>query len=389
MAVPGAPAALAALHAEGASRELSHLWAGAVRAAERGLPCTAKTRGDIVETAAALKGDAEAAGVLLPGGEAPAVGQRLPQPALARTLRELAADPGGFYTGAFAERAVAELRAMGAPFSGEEWALCGEVTPQPAITGSYGGGRTIHQTPLPTPGWMVLHQAALLNGRLGDLPWLGDEAIHLFAAAARLSFADRVERCSSDTEVWREALTAESLAEQWARISSGDLPRGYAGAADGDTTYLTAVDAEGRAVSLIHSLAFTFGSKTTLPGTGVLLNNRLGRGAYLIEGHPNAVQPRRRPLHTLNAWLVTDEADRLEHVGGTPGGDGQVQWNTQLLSHLIDHGLDPQAAVDAPRFTIHPGSDADVLGQPDELRAESRLGAETLAAVRGRGHEVR
>ncbi|MFF0794205.1 gamma-glutamyltransferase [Streptomyces spiralis] len=388
VAVPGAPAALAQLHATGGSWELSRLWERAARAAEAGLPCTAKTRGDIADTAAALRQDAGAARALLPKDRLPDVGQRLPQPDLARTIRELAADPAGFYTGAFAERAVTALRDAGAPFSGEEWALCGDVVPQPAVTGSY-AGRTIHQTPPPSPGWMAVQQAALCDGRLGGMEWLGAEAVHLLASAARLSFAERVERCGSDSDTWRESLTPEAIAAARKRIALGDIPRGYARAADGDTTSMVAVDAEGRAVSFIHSLAFTFGSKTTVPGTGVLLNNRLGRGAYLLPGHPNGVQPRRRPLHTLNAWLVTNAAGELEHVGNTPGGDGQVQWNTQLLSHLLDHGLDPQTAVDAPRFTVHPGSDADVLDQPDELRCENRLGGGVLDALRARGHAVR
>jgi gamma-glutamyltranspeptidase / glutathione hydrolase len=386
VAVPGAPAALAALHAEGGSRELAALWERAARTAEFGLPCTAKTRSDISDTAAAL--DADASRVLLPGGRLPAVGERLPQAELARTVRELAADPGGFYSGAFAERAVAALRDAGAPFSGEEWELCGDVTPQPAITGGY-AGRTVHQTPPPSPGWMMVQQAALCDGRLAGMEWLGAEAVHLLASAARLAFAERVERCGGDSDTWRESLTPEAVAVARKRLALGDVPRGYARAADGDTTSMVAVDGEGRAVSFIHSLAFTFGSKTTVPGTGVLLNNRLGRGAYLIPGHPNGVAPRRRPLHTLNAWLVTDAAGELEHVGNTPGGDGQVQWNTQMLSHLVDHRLDPQAAVDAPRFTVHPGSDADVLGQPDELRCENRLRGGVLDALRARGHAVR
>ncbi|WP_407565837.1 gamma-glutamyltransferase [Streptomyces sp. 184] len=387
VAVPGAPAALAALHTAGATRGLDALWAPAARAAEGGLPCTAKTRRDIAEEAQLLSADPDALRNLLPAGRPPAVGRRLAQPDLAATIRTLAADPAAFYTGAFAERAVAALRAAGAPFSGDEWALCGDVTPQPALSTGY-RGRTVHQTPPPSPGWMALQQLALCDGTLGGLAPLGTDAVHLLASAARLSFADRVGRCASDTGVWRETLTPAAVAAARERLARGEAPPGAAGPAEGDTTSMVAVDAEGRAVSFIHSLAFTFGSKVTVPGTGVLLNNRLGRGAYLIPGHPNAVRPRRRPLHTLNAWIVTDAAGRLEHVGNTPGGDGQVQWNTQLISHLVDHGLDPQAAVEAPRFFIHPGSDADVIGQPEELRCESRLGAEVLAGLRERGHEV-
>ncbi len=101
------------------------------------------------------------------------------------------------------------------------------------------------------------------------------------------------------------------------------------------------------------------------------------------------MRPRRRPLHTLNAWLLTDQAGRLRHVGNTPGGDGQVQWNMQLISHLADHGLDPQQAVSAPRFTAFPGSDANVIGAPAELRCESRLGDAVLAGLRQLGEQVR
>ena len=156
----------------------------------------------------------------------------------------------------------------------------------------------------------------------------------------------------------------------------------------GDTTSTVAVDAEGRAVSFIHSLAFTFGAKFTVPGTGVVLNNRLGRGAYLLPGHPNEVAPRRKPLHTLNAWIVTDQAGAVRHVGNTPGGDGQVQWNMQLLSHLLDHGLDPAEAVSAPRFTVFPGSDADVLGAAPELRVEETLAESVRDELSAAGHRV-
>jgi gamma-glutamyltranspeptidase/glutathione hydrolase len=149
------------------------------------------------------------------------------------------------------------------------------------------------------------------------------------------------------------------------------------------------VDADGRAVSAISSLAFTFGALISVPGTGIALNNRLARGAYLLPGHPNALAPRRKPLHTLNAWIATDRAGRLRHVGNTPGGDGQVQWNMQLLTHLVDGGLDPQQAVSAPRTTVHPGSDADALGTPETLQCETRLGADVLAGLAERGHVVR
>jgi gamma-glutamyltranspeptidase/glutathione hydrolase len=388
VAVPGAVAALASLHRSGASRDLTDLWEPAAAAAERGVPCTAKTRGDVRLHADALAGDAHVAEALLPQGRLPDVGQRLVHADLARTIRQVAADPRSFYLGELAERAVSALVVGGAPFSGEEWAGMWALEPEPAVVGRY-SGRLVHSTPLPTPGWMVLQQAAICDDWLAGLPWLDAEAVHVMAGAARAAFADRVGRCGSDSEAWRETLSEDEVAAARERIAFDLVPTGFVGAADGDTTSVVAVDREGRAVSLIHSLAFTFGACISIPGTGVLLNNRFGRGAYLQPGHPNEAAPGRKPLSTLNAWLVTDEAGALRHVGNTPGGDGQVQWNMQLLSHLLDHGVDPQAAVDAPRFTVYPGSDSDVLGRPEELRCESRLGEQTVERLRQRGHDVR
>lgn len=388
VAVPGALAALSTLVERGATRELSELWVDAIRAAENGVPCTAKTRDDIATHAGMLIQDPDAARTMLPGGVVPRVGQPLRHPELAATLRRLAKDPAEFYTGSLAEQAVHVLCSSGAPFTGDEWAAGAQVQAEPSLQRSY-RGHTVHQTPLPTPGWMVLQQAAICDGWLSGLPWLDAEAVHVLAGAARIAFADRRQHCGSDSDAWQGCLDAGAVAAARDRIAFDGAPVGHAGTPDGDTTSVVAVDREGRAVSLIHSLAFTFGARMSVPGTGVLLNNRLGRGAYLTPGHPNEVRPRRRPLHTLNAWIVTDAAGELRHVGNTPGGDGQVQWNMQLLSHLLDHGCDPQQAVDAPRCTVFPGSDADVVGSDEELRCESRLGPQVLQRLGQRGHHVR
>ncbi|MGJ6126155.1 gamma-glutamyltransferase [Mycolicibacterium sp. Y3] len=389
VAVPGALAALRALHGGGATRSLPELWEPAARIAENGLPCSERTAGDVRSAAQAVAADPGLSDIYAPQGVPVAVGRRLPQPALAATIRTLAHNPGSFYTGEFAERAVAALHAGGAPFSGDEWAVGARVTPEPALTGRYAGA-LLHQTPLPTPGWMVVQQAALCDGVLGATEWLSAAAIDRLARAARLSFADRFALCGSDNH--RDGVdyirTAERLDAQRRDLDGRTEVRGRIEVAAGDTTSTVAVDADGRAVSFIHSLAFTFGAKFTVPGTGVVLNNRLGRGAYLIPGHPNEVKPRRKPLHTLNAWIVTDDAGALKHVGNTPGGDGQVQWNMQLISHVLDHGRNPAEAVAAPRFTVFPGSDADIIGAPEELRLEPGVPAGVRDQLSALGHRV-
>jgi gamma-glutamyltranspeptidase/glutathione hydrolase len=92
-------------------------------------------------------------------------------------------------------------------------------------------------------------------------------------------------------------------------------------------------------------------------------------------------------MHTLNAWLLEDDAG-LRAVGNCPGGDGQVQWNMQVISHLVDHGDDPQRAVSLPRTTAWPGSDADTVGRRPVLRCEAGIPQETLATLERWGHAV-
>lgn len=386
VAVPGAPAALRTL-AAAASQPLTELWAPAVTLARRGVPATAKNRADISEQAASLAADPGAAGVFLAGGRPPATGALLPQLELAETVRRLAEDPDAFYRGWFAERAVAHLVAAGAPFSGDEWSLGAEAPAAPALSGRY-GDVVLHQTPVPSAGWMVLQQAAICDGVLAGLDQLSARAVHWLAEAANRAFSDRFDTCGSDTSAWQRLLDPDTVRAARALIAAREPIAAAPMRVAGDTTSTVCVDAAGRAVSFIHSLGFTFGARITVPGTGVLLNNRLGRGAYLIDGHPNEVRPRRKPLHTLNAWIADHPRRGLLHAGNCPGGDGQVQWNMQVISHLLDHGDDPQTAVSRPRFTVFPGSDADAVGRSRVLRCEAGISNATVEGLRARGHDV-
>jgi gamma-glutamyltranspeptidase/glutathione hydrolase len=369
-----------------ATRSLAELWAPAVRLAEVGVPCSAKTLADLTEHLGALERDPATARAYLPGGRLPRIGDRLPQPDLAETIRRLAEDPRALYDGWLGDRALAFLNLQGAPFGGAEWAASGEVSEEPAITTSY-AGLQLHETPSPSPGWMVLHQATVLDGVLGGHEQLDAESIHWFAGAASASFRHRLERCGTDVDTWREALTDDAVARARGEIGLR-LPGLVPGAVpEGDTTSTVCVDADGLAVSFIHSLAFTFGARIGIPGTGVILNNRLGRGAYLIDGHPNEVRPRRWPMHTLNAWSLT-RGEQLVATGNCPGGDGQVQWNMQVISHLVDHGDDPQRAVALPRVSVFPGSDADTIGAVPTLRCEAGLDPADLDRLESWGYRV-
>lgn len=387
VAVPGAVAALAALHALGATRPLTELWAPAVEAARAGVAVTPQMRSDIEACEVGLGRDPAAARVFLPEGRSPEIGRALIQSDLGASLERLAGDPADLYRGELAQLCLAALRGGGAPFSGAEWSEQDAPVLAP-LQGGY-GGRVLLETQLPSPGYMVLQQAALLDGRLASQPWLGESSVHLLARAAQKAFSDRFDLVGSDGQGWLKTLDPARIAADRQVLDDDRVHILAPGSVGGDTTSMVCVDRNGDAVSLIQSLAFTFGALTMVPDTGIMLNNRLGRGSYLLAGHPNALRPRRKPMHTLNAWMIASPDGRLEALGNTPGGDGQVQWNMQLVSHLLDHGLDPQDVVEAPRFTVSPGSDADVIGSPAELVCESRLGEEVMSALRRKGHSVR
>jgi gamma-glutamyltranspeptidase / glutathione hydrolase len=365
VAVPGAVDCWLRVHQAGATRSLEELWAPAIAAARDGIVVSQRMHDEALADGAKFRGDA--ASVFLPGGAPPRGGSVLRQPDLARTMAVVAADPRSFYEGEIAQRCIDTLRSGGAPFSGEEWAAHRTLVDTP-LQAAY-GGVLVHTALPPSPGYMVAQQLDMLDGALPARPWLGADAVDLMATAARRAFDDRHRLVGSEGDAWRGLLRP--------------FP------STGDTTCFVAVDNDGNAVSFIQSIAFTWGSGVMVPGTGVLLNNRAGRGFYLDDSHPNRVRPRVRPMHTLTAWILAGGDGRPLVAGATPGGDGQVQWNVQMISHIVDHGLDVQETVEAPRFTVWPGSDADVVGSPPELRCESRLGAATIDSLRSRGHDVR
>ena len=211
VAVPGALGALAELHERDGTRALAELWRPAIEAAERGVACSAKTANDVRTKQGLLRDDVWLAEAFLPGGKVPAPGQALRFPELARSMSMLAKDPMQFYRGEFAERALASLTEAGAPFSGAEWELASRPECGPSQRSHY-GGLTVHQTPLPTPGWLALQQLALCDGVLAELPFLGAEAVHRMASAARRSFQDRWERGGSDNDAWRDFLEPAAVA---------------------------------------------------------------------------------------------------------------------------------------------------------------------------------
>ena len=165
-------------------------------------------------------------------------------------------------------------------------------------------------------------------------------------------------------------------------------PTGLAQDAAGDTTYFCTADGEGNAVSGIQSINSGFGAGIIAGDTGILLNNRMAYW-HLEPGHPNRLVPGRRVRHTMNPPIVLKDG-ALWCVFGTPGADNQVQVNLQVLTAMIDFGLDPQQAAEMPRWTSH------VSGQyanwphdgANELTIERRVPEMVRRELARRGHPV-
>ena len=160
--------------------------------------------------------------------------------------------------------------------------------------------------------------------------------------------------------------------------------------ADGDTTHLCAVDADGLGISLTQSNALDFGSHLVAGSTGIFLHNR-GVGFSLVPGHPAELAPRTRPPHTLSPMLATRPDGGLSHVVGAMGGDAQPQILQQVLARMLHAGEDPATAVASARVSlVAPGAGPFRLWWGDDLQicVEGHAPPEWVAGLRERGHRV-
>ncbi|RIK41399.1 MAG: gamma-glutamyltransferase, partial [Chloroflexi bacterium] len=371
------------------------LFASALHYAENGFPLSETGSRTIAASAAELAKFPESAALLLRDGRELPAGAILANPALGRSLRQIAeGGPEAFYTGDLAARIADAVRSAGGEMTAADFSGHTSDVGEP-ITTDYRGW-TVYETPLPTQGLIVLEELNILeNANLAALGLNSAEAIHLMVEAKKRAFADRIAYTkdprfgpSPVATLLSKAFAAQRFATIDPHRSADEVAPGALPEMDGDTTYLCTADADGNMVSFIHSLSAGFGSQMVAGDTGIILNNRAGRGFSLDEGHPNVIEGGKRTMHTLNCYAIGRNG-RVEYVGGTPGGDQQPQWNMQVITNLLDFGLDVQGAVEAPRWNGFPGSDPINLPNPFDLRVESTVGQRTLEGLRARGHDVR
>lgn len=386
-AIPGAVAAYADAMTRFGTRGWEELLQDGIRYAESH-PVTEKMAHYFRQARERLSRYPSTASIYVRDGQTPAEGSLLRQPEYAESLRRLAR--GGadeFYRGELGARIGAHQGAHGL-FDTDELADHRSEVYTP-LSVPY-RGYEIHQLKPPSQGMIHLEAMAILNQF--DLSRLSAaEAQHVMIEAKKIAFADR-NRYAGDPDFVQVPL-AGLLSAEYARRRAAEirldsaLPLGAAGDPSGDTTYLCVVDRDGNAVSLIHSLSNAFGSGEVVPGTGLLLNNRAGRGFRLEPDHPNCIAPGKRTMHTLNCYMVT-RGGRLSLVGGTPGGDGQPQWNMQVLAGVLDFGLNVQQAAEAPRWTHEPSTDPVRLGAAPTVSLEGRFTPQVIEGLKAKGHPV-
>ncbi len=380
--VPGAIAGWQLLLDAHGTRGLDELLRPAIRCAEEGFAVTPRVAFDWGHNQAALEASQGGRDYYLPGGTAPEEGRLMRFPALGRTLRRIA--EGGaraFYEGEIADRMVAALQGFGGVHTAADFATASAELVDPIHTGYRDA--VVYQCPPNGQGIVVLQMLNILERF--DLKALGQDTaarLHVLAEAARLAFRDRdAALCdTSHAEMPVARLLDKGYAGALARLidperAMGAMPPPLLDAHP-DTVYLTVVDKDLNAVSFINSIYDGFGSGLVCPDTGVLFHSR-GRAFRLDPSHPNVVAPGKRPMHTIIPGLAF-KGGELWCSFGVMGGNYQPVGQAHLLSRLLDDGLDPQAALDAPRIMPYPG----------DLEVEAGIGRAARLGLALRGHRV-
>jgi gamma-glutamyltranspeptidase/glutathione hydrolase len=257
-------------------------------------------------------------------------------------------------------------------------------------------GNTVYETPPNSQGLILLEELKLLEGfDLASWGHLSPDAVHHQIEAKKLAFEDRHDRAGDPSFTGFDPaalLTDEHAARRRALIDPQRARESLVPTVATDTTAFVVADEEGNLCSFIQSLYAPWGSAVGIPELGIILNNRM-TGFSLDSASPNVLAPNKRTMHTLNAYMIF-RAGRPYMIGNTPGGDFQVQTNLQVITSVLDFGLDPQAAIDAPRWGHTPDAVIVERGMPDETQRElARRGHTVLqmnrqAAPMGRAQAI-
>lgn len=401
--VPGLVAGLAEMHARWGTRPWRELVAPALALAERGFPISEATAENLraEDTPAKIADDPAARLLFMKGSNLLSPGERLAQPALARTLRRIAADGvKGFYRGPVAEDVVARVRSAGGVMTLDDLAAYRVVERVP-LEGKFRGHRVITFPPPSSGGVTLLQILAMLERWPAGSAGPGSSlAIHRFAEVERRAFVDRA-RYLGDPDAVKIPL-GRLLDPAYLRERASEIHDDRAsvsatvggGVEGGQTLHLSIADARGSAVAMTVTLNSWYGSGLVAPESGVILNNEMDDFAIagapnqygLVGSAANAVAGGRRPLSSMSPTIVeragAPEGSRPWLVLGSPGGPTIISSVAQVIVNLVDHGLPPSEAVARPR--VHHQA------IPDRLDVEAGTLVDDVAvALRARGHTLR
>jgi len=378
--VPGAIDAWDAILKAHGRFGLDRVLRAAIGYAETGFPVASRIAWDWQRQVQKLSGDPGASKHYLFGGKAPAEGDVIRLPALAATLKTIAARGArAFYEGEIADDIARTLASRGSSLTGEDLARHKGDTVA-TIASSY-RGLDIHELPPNGQGFVALLMLNILeNFDMKSLDPTGPERFHLVLEAARLAYAAR-DAHLADADHMRVPV-AGMIDKAWAKklaamidpARRSDLPA--APAPSSDTVYLTVVERDRTAVSFINTLFSSFGSGICTEKTGIVLTNR-GACFTMQEGHANVFAPGKRPMHTIIPAAAFRNG-RCEMTFGVMGAHYQPMGHVQLILNMLDYGMDVQQAIDAPRFFF----------EGETVEVESGTPQATIDGLRARGHKI-
>ncbi len=369
--IPGAVDAFCHLSETVGRIGLDRILAPAIRYAEEGVPVAPRVAFDWGNEAAKLQGAARTN--FLIDGRVPKVGEIFRAPGQAEVLRRIARDGrDAFYTGEVAEDICATLNALGGVHTVEDFAAtrCDETSP---VSGPYNGAELFEHPPNGQGATAILMLGILSHFDIAGMDPFGAERAHVEAEAAKLAYDTRNRFIADPDRTARlEHMLAPETAERLAGLidmgRAMDNPSAVSEAVHKDTIYITVVDRDRMAVSLIYSIYHGFGSGIASDKFGILLQNR-GAGFTLEEGHPNELTGGNRPMHTIIPGMLRDGGGALMPFG-VMGGAYQPNGHARLVSNLRDFGMDLQTAVDAPRCFSDAGTMKVERGYSDAVRQQ-------------------
>ncbi|WP_372611983.1 gamma-glutamyltransferase family protein [Aquicoccus sp.] len=378
--IPTAIDAFCRLSADWGKIGLDAILAPAIHYAERGVPIAPRVAFDMPTAAKVLQGHGKTH--FLINGEVPKAGQIFASPAQAEVLRRIA--KGGrdaFYTGEVAEDMVAALRDLGGVHTLEDFAGAESFYTE-AVSGDYKGTDLVEHPPNGQGATAILMLNILAQFDLAGMAPFGAARAHVEAEAAKLAY-DARNRFIADpdgTARLDHMLSMETAKKLAALIDPKKAMQAAAPVSEvvhRDTVYITVVDKDRMAVSFIYSIFHGFGSGIASEKFGILMQNR-GAGFTLEEGHPNELAGGKRPMHTIIPGMLRRNGKVIMPFG-VMGGAYQPNGHARVVTSMVDHGMELQDALDAPRSFADQGVLNVEKGYSDSVRAElAELGHEVV-----------